>query len=121
MERPLFTSTRWREGYNRDEVDAAVDQVLAGGLNAEEVRALVFRPVRNGPGYDMGEVDDWLDGAYASRGGRPVVGPAEAPWPPPDLVAELDRQQRVSSDRFRAAILISVTVGVAVWLYLTRY
>ena len=120
MQRPLFTTTRWREGYSRDQVDAAVDRVLTGGLTADEVRALVFQPVRNGPGYDMGEVDDWLDGVMVARGGQPAAQstPAPSAYVP---VAEPDPAAQATADRFQAAILIIVTVAAAVWLYVSRF
>ncbi len=120
MERPIFTPTRWREGYRRDEVDAAVARVMAGELSVDEVRDLVFPPVRNGQGYDMGEVDDWLDGAMVARGGVPV--PVTSPTPAvPAPAAEPDPAEQASADRLRAALIIVVTLAAAVWVYVSRF
>jgi DivIVA domain-containing protein len=118
VERPIFTPTRWREGYSRDEVDAAVARVMAGELSVDELRDLVFPPVRNGQGYDMGEVDDWLDGAMVARGGVPVTSPTPAV---PAPAAEPDPAEQASADRLRAALIIVVTLAAAVWVYVSRF
>lgn len=92
LERPRFGTTRLTEGYDPGEVDAFVDRVVAalggaGGLSAEQVRAVRFTPVRLREGYTMGDVDDWLDRVVAALGDgadgvRPPAtdaGPASSP------------------------------------------
>ncbi|WP_242532520.1 DivIVA domain-containing protein [Nocardioides sp. S5] len=74
LERPRFSTTRLREGYDVADVDTAVDRVfvaLADGatsMTASDVSSLRFNPVRLAEGYDMGEVDSWLDQAAAELG-----------------------------------------------------
>lgn len=74
LERPRFSTTKLREGYDIAGVDDAVDRVfvaLADGatsMTASDVSSLRFTPVRLAEGYDMGEVDGWLDRAAAELG-----------------------------------------------------
>ena len=66
-----FTTTKWREGYAADEVDAFLDRVADAlqqvhvgrptTLTAEEVVAVRFAPTKFRTGYDQDEVDDFLD------------------------------------------------------------
>ena len=67
-----FSTTRWREGYDQDEVDAFLDRAQAtlaaleqgragSGLTPEDVVSMRFRPTRFRPGYAQDEVDDFLD------------------------------------------------------------
>ncbi|HST81623.1 MAG TPA: DivIVA domain-containing protein [Kineosporiaceae bacterium] len=66
-----FTITKWREGYNQDDVDDFLDRVesqLRTGtqgsvepLTAEAVIAQRFGAAKFRPGYDQDEVDDFLD------------------------------------------------------------
>lgn len=67
-----FGTTKWREGYEQDDVDAFLDRVqrtLAGyelrrpvdPLEPEDVVAARFTPTRFRAGYDQGQVDDFLD------------------------------------------------------------
>lgn len=68
--------TRWREGYDVDEVDAAVQRCVAAvdarahglrpELTAEEVLALRFRSTKFREGYDQDVVDDLLDRVVAA-------------------------------------------------------
>jgi DivIVA domain-containing protein len=68
---PQFSVVRLQEGYAIDEVDEFVDRVLAtvNGLpvsrpvTADEVRNVQFRPVRFNAGYDVMEVDMFLETA----------------------------------------------------------
>lgn len=65
---PSFGETRWREGYDRDEVDAFVIEVRQAlehgpvpvGLPERIVNA-TFQPTRLREGYDQDEVDHYLD------------------------------------------------------------
>jgi DivIVA domain-containing protein len=67
-----FSSTKWREGYDHDEVDDFLDRVEAQlrydgsgrsvkPLTAEAVIDQKFRATKFRPGYDQDEVDDFLD------------------------------------------------------------
>lgn len=67
-----FSSTKFREGYKLDEVDAFLDrvetQLRTGGrdrssapLTAETVIGQRFTATRFRAGYDQDEVDDFLD------------------------------------------------------------
>ncbi|MCP3423189.1 DivIVA domain-containing protein [Nocardioides pinisoli] len=80
FERPTFSTTSIREGYDTGEVDRAVEMVLDDlalpepRLGADQITALRFTPVRLQQGYDMGEVDSWLDLAAAETERRRVGG-----------------------------------------------
>ena len=88
LERPAFSTTSIREGYDTDEVDRAVDLILHNlalpepRFGADQITVLRFTPVRLQQGYDMGEVDSWLDLAAAETerrsagGGEPEQQPA---------------------------------------------
>lgn len=67
-----FRPTKWREGYDTDEVDAFLDEVQATltaaeegrsgpGVTPEAVVATRFTPTRFRSGYDQDDVDDFLD------------------------------------------------------------
>lgn len=68
--------TRWREGYQTDQVDAAIDRCVralesrAHGLRAEltadDVTALRFQATKVREGYDQHAVDDLLDRVVAA-------------------------------------------------------
>ncbi|WP_304523512.1 DivIVA domain-containing protein [Aeromicrobium sp. Leaf350] len=69
MTTPRFTLVRFREGYDADEVDAFVATVEAeigrarpDPALADRIRSARFKPRRLRPSYDMGEVDQFLDG-----------------------------------------------------------
>lgn len=73
MDRPSFTHTKWRAGYAIDDVDAFVQRAIASleaqhalPMTSTEVQDVRFTPVLLRSGYDMGEVDAWLD-ALAAR------------------------------------------------------
>jgi len=72
-----FRPTRWREGYDTDEVDAFLDEVRATltaagegrpglGVTPLAVVAKRFTPTRFRSGYDQDEVDDFLDEIVAA-------------------------------------------------------
>lgn len=83
-----FSTTRFRAGYDADQVDQWLDEVvatmrghIAGTLDATPIRAsdvaaARFQQTRFRDGYDMAEVDDLLDRVQATlaaleRGERP--------------------------------------------------
>ncbi len=65
---PTFSSTVWREGYDREEVDTLVDDVrhvlehgpVPVGL-PDRIAGTTFQATRLQPGYDQDQVDDYLD------------------------------------------------------------
>lgn len=63
-----FTLRTLAEAYDVEAVDEFIDRLEQallrgdGALGVEDVRAVVFEPVRFRAGYDMEEVDDFLDG-----------------------------------------------------------
>ena len=90
VDRPrLRIRRRGSEGYRREEVDAFVDRALTAlgenppSLTPEDLDAQRFRVVRVRRGYDMRQVDDWMDAlagqlrrgrtsaASSAAGGRP--------------------------------------------------
>jgi DivIVA domain-containing protein len=82
---PLFPLSRWREGYDRVEVDEFVQRLRigrAGEVSATQVREQQFSSARWAkPGYDMVAVDAYLD-AVADRvqaGGSPDAVPVPGP------------------------------------------
>ncbi|MBF4613103.1 DivIVA domain-containing protein [Curtobacterium sp. VKM Ac-1376] len=67
-----FRPTRWREGYDQNEVDAFLDRIratLAGyehghpvdPLTPDDVAAVRFQPTKFREGYAQDQVDDFLD------------------------------------------------------------
>lgn len=83
-----FSTTRFRAGYDADQVDLWLDEVvttmrghISGSLGvapirAEDVAAVRFTQTRFRDGYDMAEVDELLDRVQATlaaleRGERP--------------------------------------------------
>lgn len=65
--RVTFTQRTFSEAYDVEMVDHSIDrleQALVrgdGSVSTEDVHAVVFATVRFQAGYDMGEVDDFLD------------------------------------------------------------
>lgn len=63
-----FTLRKFAEAYDVDAVDEFIDRLEQallrgdGSLGVDDIRAVVFEPVRFQAGYDMEEVDDFLDG-----------------------------------------------------------
>jgi DivIVA domain-containing protein len=81
--RPEFAVKRLGERYDRAEVDALVDQVIATvnrtttpSVTVEELRSAAFRTPLLGPGYSAEEVDDFLADAEQWMPDRPVARPA---------------------------------------------
>ena len=78
--RPQFRHTRgFAQGYATADVDAFVDEVfnaLASGQPAPNIVSARFRVARGRRGYDMEEVDLFLDELTAGLGGA-VSDPAE--------------------------------------------
>lgn len=67
-----FTPTKFREGYDQDEVDEYLDRVRAAladwetgrpapMLTSHDVVTKSFQPTKFRAGYDQREVDDFLD------------------------------------------------------------
>lgn len=68
-----FAVTKWREGYDMEQVDALLERGAstladlqrgrdgAGHLTSEGVRSSRFSPTKLRQGYDQDEVDDFLD------------------------------------------------------------
>lgn len=61
-----FQTVRFREGYDVDEVDDFLDEVIArlkagNPMTATELAARTFQTVRFKEGYDVAEVDGFLD------------------------------------------------------------
>jgi DivIVA domain-containing protein len=78
--RPEFAVKRLAERYDRAEVDALVDQVLATvnrtappSVTVEDLRSAAFRSPLLGPGYSAQEVDDFLADAEQWMPDRPVA------------------------------------------------
>lgn len=68
-----FTTTRFGEGYDMQEVDDFLDRcdrALAtgdGSVTAQSVREMAFSPTRFQEAYRMDEVDDFLDSVLVQR------------------------------------------------------
>ena len=135
LERPTFSTTSIREGYDTDEVDRAVDLILHNlalpepRFGADQITVLRFTPVRLQQGYDMGEVDSWLDLAAAETERRnagavepeqpsaPVATEAEAPAPAPTSYAPttstaITEVEAGGSGLYLLVLAIVVVVGV---------
>lgn len=80
-----FTPTRFREGYDQDQVDDLLDKITAtfaaveqgrgpGALTADEVVAARFQPTKFREGYDQDQVDAFLDQVVTAL--RAVESPA---------------------------------------------
>jgi len=69
VERVRFGATKFREGYDQDEVDDMLDRIVATlrhdpsrrVVTADEVYTTTFSSTRFREGYDPDEVDDFLD------------------------------------------------------------
>jgi DivIVA domain-containing protein len=132
LERPRFSTTRLREGYDIADVDNAVDRVfvaLADGatsMTASDVSSLRFTPVRLSEGYDMGEVDSWLDQAAAeldrTSGGAAPATPA-APGAPAWAAYETtsatrsDAVTEVRSSSPRILVVLALVLLLAIVAY----
>ncbi|MGY4643972.1 DivIVA domain-containing protein [Cellulomonas sp. URHB0016] len=82
-----FSATKFREGYDQDEVDDFLDRVVAtlrareagsalgGAVTVADVDGLRFQLTKFREGYDMTEVDALLDRVRETLGGTaPGVG-----------------------------------------------
>ncbi len=126
LDRPTFPTVRLTEGYDVEEVDRAV-ALAQPRIDRSQVEGLRFAPVRMRRGYAMGAVDAWLDEVVAEldrRRGVPAVVPAVTPQPGPEprpAAADPSPRSQTASDIARAALIIVVVVGAAVWLYVSRF
>ncbi|CAB4965381.1 unannotated protein [freshwater metagenome] len=134
LERPRFSTTKLREGYDVASVDDAVDRVfvaLADGatsMTASDVSSLRFNPVRLAEGYDMGEVDSWLDQAAAelarTSGGAAPATPA-APGTPASAAygttsgtrSDAVTEVRSSSPRILVVLALVVLLAIAAYAF----
>lgn len=107
VERPAFTRTRLRAGCDRDEVDAAVDRIMTGTTSAEEGDAISLSIRMYRAGYDILEVDNWLDDAAEGLGGAPRPRHDPRPGTSPEEVR-----------RARAVGIVGLTVVALVLAYL---
>ncbi len=121
---PDFTRTKWGEGYDPGEVDALVARIRAtledgsGRLTAADVEAARITPTR--PGYDMDEVDDYLDAlkvalAAAGHVGENASARAERSAPHAATAPGV-QEQRTGGGRWLLVLLLLVAVIAAVWL-----
>ncbi|UZN04188.1 DivIVA domain-containing protein [Cellulomonas sp. S1-8] len=93
-----FSSTKFVEGYDQDEVDDFLDEVVATLRAGEAGIAMVapvtpdtvlkkrFQATKFREGYDMQQVDDLLERVRVTLQERPPTlapAPAAAPPPPP--------------------------------------
>ncbi|GAB2669045.1 DivIVA domain-containing protein [Kribbella swartbergensis] len=83
MLKPEFTVRRFGERYDRAEVDAFVERIVATvnrtaspALTTTELRTVAFRTPLLGAGYSAEEVDDFLSAAEQWMPDRPVAGQA---------------------------------------------
>jgi DivIVA domain-containing protein len=139
LDRPTFSTTSIREGYDTGEVDRAVDLILDNlalpepRFGADQITVLRFTPVRLQQGYDMGEVDTWLDVAATeterrSTGGlgseqqpTPVRPQAAAPAPAPTSYAPtteaaITEVQAGGPGLYVLVLAIVVVVGVLAYV-----
>jgi DivIVA domain-containing protein len=91
-----FSATKFREGYDQDEVDAFLDRVAVtlrgiergestpGAVTAQEVNGVKFKATKFREGYDQDEVDDFLDLVRERLTQQPVDAPVWAPAAPVD-------------------------------------
>ncbi|WP_082495086.1 DivIVA domain-containing protein [Cellulomonas sp. Leaf334] len=94
-----FAATKFREGYDQDEVDRFLDRVtvtlrgLEGGettgdaVTADEVGAVRFHATKFREGYDQDEVDDFLDRVRERLTQAPADAPVWQPGAPVDVPA----------------------------------
>ena len=88
VEEAKFQQTKFREGYDQDDVDIFLDEVT-GALRRErpaaEIVTLIadakFQPTKFRAGYDQDEIDDFLDEITACVGGT-AGQPAPRPEAP---------------------------------------
>ncbi|MBF4572157.1 DivIVA domain-containing protein [Herbiconiux sp. VKM Ac-1786] len=74
VQEKTFAVTKWRQGYDMDEVDAVLERVsttlaeheqgrpaAVDAMTADEVVNARFAPTKFRQGYDQDQVDDFLD------------------------------------------------------------
>ncbi|MBO1752047.1 DivIVA domain-containing protein [Actinotalea sp. BY-33] len=127
-----FTPTKFREGYEPEQVDALMARVAAGldaaatgeapGVTAEDVLNARFKATKFTEGYDQDQVDDFLDRVVASlragEGAGAAAGPAGQPAEPIDaarLRSELaslqPRRMRAGYDPDAVAAIVNAAAG----------
>jgi len=99
VEAVRFKATKFRDGYDQDEVDDFLDRVVAGlrarqtgepgALTPADLDGARFTATKFREGYDMADVDEFLDRVRAEVGGSPaprttadeatIPAPAQAP------------------------------------------
>lgn len=89
IETQRFTTTRFRPGYDPDEVDDFLDRVIQAVRNGDDLTPMIdaarFRSVTLGEAYDEDEVDDYLEGLkhrQQAESTPPATAPASAPSAP---------------------------------------
>jgi DivIVA domain-containing protein len=83
-----FQTTKFRRGYDQDNVDDFLDEVVATlrgdaarPVTADDVRGAHFAPTRFREGYDPAEVDEFMDLVLETlAGAAPSPEPLGAPW-----------------------------------------
>ncbi|KRE97398.1 hypothetical protein ASG76_01350 [Nocardioides sp. Soil774] len=135
VERPTFPVVRWREAYDAEQVDLAVEMVMENlslpepRIGRHDLESLRFTPVRRG-GYDMTAVDDWLDEVVAELDRRGGVRPEAAESTPgreptsatvaPGVITDLDATApERDSERVRVVVMVALVVVLAVLFYVT--
>ncbi|MFF2620401.1 DivIVA domain-containing protein [Oerskovia jenensis] len=97
-----FSATKFREGYDVEQVDLYLDRVTAtltayeaggrpgtGLLTSAEARSVRFSATKWREGYDVTEVDDLIDGIVGTLASY-EAGPAPAPSSPHPTAAASD-------------------------------
>lgn len=128
LQRPSFTTTKLREGYDMGEVDDAVDRVFSAlaepvpTMSAEDVTTLRFTPVRLREGYDMDKVDGWLDQAAAeldraAGGAAPGTPAPTAHQTTGTTSSEAITEVRSGPSRVLAVLTLVVLAAVLAYVY----
>lgn len=131
VERPAFPLLRFREAYDAEQVDLAVEMAVENlslphpRIGRGDIEALRFAPVRRG-GYDMTAVDDWFDEVAAELDRRAGVqpeatGPGSVPVPTeaPSGVVDLGAGEDEDNELVRLLVKVAVVVVLALLFYLT--
>lgn len=126
MDRPTFSRTLVRPGYDRAQVDEAVERILRRdpSMTADAVAGLSFPTSMYQRGYDTTEVDAWLDAAVVELGGRPAELPQAAATPAPaatPATPEPHATGPTTGDIAQAATVIFLVVAATVWFYVSRF
>jgi len=124
-----FQATKFREGYDQDEIDAfmtraaeALEAKASGRpwthlLTRDGVLNAKFQATKFREGYDQDQVDDLLDRVVASlrdaSGEVTAYGPG--PWQPAGLAGG-----RMNPATVVMFLIIAVILGVVTWAMLAR-